>query len=201
VIPLNKVLQAKLKQSASSMVRVYEDYVDVKDVRTNQTKASLRVILYLEDNGVDKGKKATNLQQARDNKQGMNNSNNMAVPANQDQQVDYQTVWQLEMWKRAEEAKFKAYLKQKEIEKIEEITITWRNKESDREMTFNDALKNVETLETKLRNNALELQRREERIIQLEEELRHKINEVSRSLVNKEEETLAVKKRFKEEKH
>jgi len=26
------------------------------------------------------------------------------------------------MWKRAEEAKFKAYLKQKEIEKIEEIT-------------------------------------------------------------------------------
>jgi hypothetical protein len=25
--------------------------------------------------------------------------------------VDYQAVWQLEMWKRAEEAKFKAYLK------------------------------------------------------------------------------------------
>jgi hypothetical protein len=24
---------------------------------------------------------------------------------------DYQAVWQLEMWKRAEEAKFKAYLK------------------------------------------------------------------------------------------
>lgn len=183
------------------MVRVHEDWVDVKDTRTNQTKAQLRVILYLEDNGVAPGKKATSLQKARD--QRLNNSNQVgaAIPSSPDQQVDYQTVWQLEMWKRAEEAKFKAYLKQREIEKIEEITVTWRNKESDREIQFNDALKNIDGLETKLRNHGLELQRREERIIQLEEELRHKINEVSRSLVNKEEEVISVKKRFKEEKH
>jgi hypothetical protein len=55
------------------------------------------------------------------------------------------------MWKRAEEAKFKAYLKQREIEKIEEITFTWKMKESDRETTFNDALRNMENLETKTR--------------------------------------------------
>lgn len=54
---------------------------------------------------------------------------------------DYQAVWQLEMWKRAEEAKFKAYLKQREIEKIEEITYNWKMKESDRETTFNESLK------------------------------------------------------------
>lgn len=42
---------------------------------------------------------------------------------------EYQSVWQLEMWKRAEEAKFKAYLKQKEIERIEEITYHWKAKE------------------------------------------------------------------------
>jgi len=34
----------------------------------------------------------------------------------------------------------------------------------------------------------------------LEEELKHKITEVSRSLASKEEEVLNVKKRFKEEK-
>lgn len=61
-------------------------------------------------------------------------------------------------------------------------------------------MKNIDTLEAKLRNSALDLQRREERIIQLEEELKHKINEVSRSLVSKEEEVLTVKKRFKDEK-
>lgn len=114
---------------------------------------------------------------------------------------DYQAVWQLEMWKRAEEGKFKAYLKQREIEKIEEITYTWKMKEAEREMTFNDSMKSMEGLEAKLRQKGLELQRREERIIQLEEELKHKITQVSRQLANKEEEVLNVKKRFKEEKN
>ena len=36
--------------------------------------------------------------------------------------VEDQIVWQLEMWKRAEMAKFLAHLKQKEIQKIEEVT-------------------------------------------------------------------------------
>lgn len=48
------------------------------------------------------------------------------------------------MWKRSEEAKFKAYLKQREIEKIEEITQTWKMKENEREHTFHESLKNVE---------------------------------------------------------
>lgn len=54
-------------------------------------------------------------------------------------------------------------------------------------------------LETKVRGKAVECQRREERIVQLEEELKHKISEVGRQLTVKEEEVLNVKKRFKEE--
>lgn len=104
------------------------------------------------------------------------------------------------MWRRAEEAKFKAYLKQREIEKIEEVTQTWKAKEQERENQFNVSLKSLENLESKLRQNSLDLHRREERIIQLEEELKHKISEVSRQLAGKEEEVLNVKKRFKEEK-
>ena len=69
------------------------------------------------------------------------------------------------MWKRAEEAKFKAYLKQREIEKIEEITFSWKTKEQERELTFNDSMKHMESLDGKLRQKALDLQRREERII------------------------------------
>jgi hypothetical protein len=61
------------------------------------------------------------------------------------------------MWKRAEEAKFKAYLKQKEIERIEEITYTWKNKEAEREKTFSDSIGEIVKLETKLRSKALEL--------------------------------------------
>ena len=58
--------------------------------------------------------------------------------------TEYQAVWQLEMWKRAEEAKFKAYLKQREIEKIEEITFLWKNKEQEREQQFNESLKGMD---------------------------------------------------------
>ena len=55
------------------------------------------------------------------------------------------------------------------------------------------------TLENRLRTKATELQKREEKIIQLEEELKSKIIEVSRQLTNKEEEILGIKKKFKEE--
>lgn len=93
---------------------------------------------------------------------------------------DYQAVWQLELWKRAEEAKFKAWLKQREIERIEEVTAQWKQKEADREKLFNEAMNKVVQLESKTRTKALELQRREERIVQLEEDLKAKITEVSR---------------------
>lgn len=141
------------------MVRVYDDYVDIKDQQTGHLKGNLRVILYLEDNGIQKVQ-MNSLQQARDFK--MNNSapkqtemppSSGAGPPN----GDYQAVWQLEMWKRAEEAKFKAYLKQREIEKIEEITYSWKMKESDRESNYNESLRQMETLEGKLRQKALDL--------------------------------------------
>ena len=88
---------------------------------------------------------------------------------------DAQAAYNLELWKRAEEAKFKAFLKQQEIEHIKEITINWKNKEGEREKQFAEALTKVAGLENKLRSKALDLQRREEKIIQLEEELKHKI--------------------------
>lgn len=79
--------------------------------------------------------------------------------------VEEQIVWQLEMWKRAEMAKFLAHLKQKEIEKIEEVTKTWKMREAEREQVFGESVQKVTTLESKVRQKATDLQRREERII------------------------------------
>ena len=79
--------------------------------------------------------------------------------------ADYQTVWQLEMWKRAEMAKFLVHLKQKEIEKIEEVSKDWKRKELERDSIFNESLQKVASVESKLRQKATDLQRREERII------------------------------------
>jgi len=79
------------------------------------------------------------------------------------------------MWKRAEMAKFMAHLKQKEIEKVEELASEWRTKDAQREQLFNESVTKVNSLENKVRVKATDLQRREERIIQLEEELKSKI--------------------------
>jgi hypothetical protein len=62
-----------------------------------------------------------------------------------------------------------------------------------------ESMNKVAQIEQKVRGKAVEMQRREERIVQLEEELKHKIAEVSRQLTVKEEEVVNVKKRFKEE--
>jgi len=48
----------------------------------------------------------------------------------------------------------------------------------------------VTSVESKIRQKALDMQRREERIIQLEEELKSKIQEVARQLTQKEEEIM-----------
>ena len=61
------------------------------------------------------------------------------------------------------------------METIEEVTKDWRQKETSRDALFQESLSKVSMIETKLRQKAVEIQRREERIIQLEEELKSKI--------------------------
>ena len=79
------------------------------------------------------------------------------------------------------------------------MTSDWKSKEAGREQQFNESIGKVSAMELKVRQKATDLQRREERIIQLEEELKSKIMEVSRQLTSKEEEIIALKGKFKEE--
>lgn len=54
-------------------------------------------------------------------------------------------------------------------------------------------------MEGKIRQKATDLEKRERKIVDLEEELSKKIGEVSRALTGKEEEIINIKRRFKEE--
>ena len=96
------------------VVRVYDDLVQIRDLQTGNAKGNLRVLVYLEDQGLAKKQ---SLQERRDQAKSKPVMPPTAEPT-QAASGDYDAVWQLEMWKRAEEAKFKAYLKQREIEKI-----------------------------------------------------------------------------------
>ena len=55
-------------------------------------------------------------------------------------------------------------------------------------------------MEQKIRTRALDLQKREQILVNLEEELRHKINDTTRQLGIKEEELQTLKTRFNETK-
>lgn len=61
------------------------------------------------------------------------------------------------MWKRAEMAKFLAHLKQKEIQKIEEVTTEWKTKEAMREQQFHETVQKVTAVEQKVRQKATDL--------------------------------------------
>jgi len=91
---------------------------------------------------------------------------------------EYKAAWELEVWKRAEEAKFKTHLKQIELKTIEDVTKDWKMKEEKRDLELASQMSGLENLEKKMRAKVQELQKREQKIIQLEDELKHKINEV-----------------------
>ena len=139
------------------MVIVSDKYLEVKS--QGQVQGLLRVVLYLEDLGVAS---EADQKSAKGTIQAAGAMGPSGGPSNA---VEEQIVWQLEMWKRAEMAKFLAHLKQKEIEKIEEVTKDWKSKETEREQAFADSVQKVQKLESKVRTKATDLQRREERII------------------------------------
>lgn len=103
------------------MLRVADQYLPIK--AGDNTKGLLRVIMYLEDMG-------PSVTQSQ-------------IDSNSHQDSEQQVVWQLEMWKRAEMAKFLVHLKQKEIQRIEEVTSDWKQKELVREQTFSESLQKV----------------------------------------------------------
>jgi hypothetical protein len=109
-------------------------------------------------------------------------------------------IWDLEVWKRAEQTKFKAYLKQLEYEFLSNISEDFQKKDEEREKEFKAKINELNVLQTRLRKKATELESRENKLNFMEEELKMKMNEVARQLANKEEEIVYYNKRFKESK-
>ena len=108
-------------------------------------------------------------------------------------------IWDLEVWKRAEQAQFKAYLKQLEFEYLSKLQEDFKNKEEEREKEFKAKINEINSLRNKLTKKASEFESRENKIKLCEEELKLKYNEVSKQILNKDEEIDLIKKNNKEE--
>ena len=121
-------------------------------------------------------------------------------PTDVQKSKEEQAIWEIEVWKRAQMTQFKSYLKQLEFEFISKIKDDMEKKEDQREKEFKSKINELNILQNKLRKKASELESRENKITLCEEELKLKINEVSRQLINKDDEITYIKKRFKDEK-
>ena len=108
-------------------------------------------------------------------------------------------IWDLEVWKRAEQAQFKAYLKQLEFEYLSKLQEDFKNKEDEREKEFKTKINEINNLKNKLSKKINDLESRENKIKICEEELKIRINEVSKQLVLKDDEITLIKKNSKEE--
>lgn len=97
-------------------------------------------------------------------------------------------IWELDNWKKNEESKFLIEMKQKEIDYVNKLVDKWKIFEADKEKAFKQHELDILEVEKNLKVKLAELQRRENKIVQVENELRSRINSVSNELVLKDRE-------------
>ncbi len=190
-VPLGELLGSKaaIERTQRSVVRVFDTEVPVlsESVPSEPQKemGKLRCILYLEDLGSEPEKKP---QPAV-----------VSVACTKSEKFA-DTDHPVDMWKRAEEAKFKAELKEREQRALESQANEWRAGEEARAKEFEAIMAALHGTEGHLRLQGRELQKREQKVATVEEEMKQKILEVTKQLASKEEEIIAVKTKCKDEK-
>ena len=95
--------------------------------------------------------------------------------------------------------KFQMILKQKETDYLNKLNEDWKHKELEREKQWKRTETSIYQIEGKLKNKSLDLQKREQKLVLLEEELKHKLNETAKILSSKDDEIGELKKRNKDD--
>ena len=100
------------------------------------------------------------------NQNSQNNQNN----SNRHEEVksfskdEMTTIWELEVWKKSEQTKFKAYLKQLELEYMNKVSDDVQAKEIEREKQIKSMTNDLQLVNTKARKKLMELEARENKV-------------------------------------
>lgn len=206
-IDLQQLLQAPIRKTAQSYVRVLDAYFPIDEVDADPINriGTLRCILYLEDLGpadqlqqqegkaIDEifGDPALPVQLSGDPTQ-----QKLLLELNS---LEHKVIWELETWRKSEEAKFRVQLKQTEYELRVKLQAESKSKEAERERMFKQCLAGIQLQEGKIKQRGGDLQRREQKILTLEEELKQKLYETAKMLKQKDEEMGLLIKRQKDD--
>eukprot|EP00831_Metopus_contortus_P067653 TRINITY_DN6038_c0_g1_i1.p1 TRINITY_DN6038_c0_g1~~TRINITY_DN6038_c0_g1_i1.p1 ORF type:complete len:501 (+),score=115.47 TRINITY_DN6038_c0_g1_i1:156-1658(+) len=189
-VPLREIIGARavLSKGPNSAIRTYDTEVPIYAFagKEDEYMGTVRCLIYLEDFGI--------VIEDKENIKALSNEGTDL------QKREYEIMWGLEMWKKAEEAKFQAYMKDKEQFYIAEIVKEYKQKEEKRQEQFAEVTEKVKKLQLSMGKKARDLQKREQAISSMEEGMKQKVSQAAKHLAKQEEEILTVKTRWKTEK-
>lgn len=211
---LSTLKTCEITKTKFSYVRVFDSFNSIFEQNDNSEKnnqiGELRVKIYLEDFGpidlisfneqkTQQDIEAKNilanlkLEEARKNQPISQNEQEVIDMQTSLEELEMKVVWELENWKKAEESKFLFGLKQKEIDFLLKLSEDWKKKEFEKDKMFKNHESSLISIESRLKTKALELQKREARIVLLENEFKVKIEETSREIMKKNDEIKSIK--------
>ncbi|DBA79724.1 TPA: hypothetical protein ACH3X1_008393 [Trebouxia sp. C0004] len=94
-----------------------------------------------------------------------------ASPLPQPQEQDLQAAWELEVWKNAEEVKWRAELRERELERMSGLEGEWRRREATRTAEVDKIKAHYADLDAQTRQILNAAEEREKQVVGLEEEL------------------------------
>ena len=212
-IELSPLKDCEFVKTKFSYVRVFDSFHSIMEVdgEGRETKiGELRVKLYLEDLGPSdmiindamgglrealNRNLAPNLhfQEASSRAQALQGNVQADDLQASLEELEMKVVWELETWKKTEEAKFLFSLKQREVEFLSKLSEDWRRKEVEKDKFFRNYEASLLSIESKLKAKALELQKREGKVMLLETELKTKIEESAREIIKKNDQIKELK--------
>ena len=114
--------------------------------------------------------------------------------------MEYEVAWQLEMWKRNEEARWQAELRKREAQRMDALESAWRAKEIEREGAVNKAVAAHRQAESKLNQLLFDCEQRDQalqlRESRLEKEKEDAQREAERKITEMEDTCRRVREEY-----
>ena len=109
--------------------------------------------------------------------------------------LENKVIWELENWKKAEEAKFRYNLKEREAEFLKKLQNERKQKELGRDKLFKEHESRIVNLNLRMQQKMNKLLQRENKLVLLEEELKQRVNETSRQLAAKDDQIDTIRQK------
>jgi len=198
-VQLSHVFDAQKTQAGPAIERqVISEKLPIYSAESPTKKVgSLQVVLCYEDHGETRSQVEPLKTSQRVQNGDLSESVTMDTISSSDQQQgekgdvramkEYEVAMELEMWRNEQQELFQAQLSTKEAEHMKVLATEWKRRDAERENLIQRKVKEYESLQAKLKSALLDLEQREQAVVEREMELKSihlKMNEEHETKLN-----------------